>query len=189
MEVNQISVAVAIVAKSWQKRFPDSGTARVRTLLVAAGAALFLPGCVLFSFAPLPDTVQAEVAQAVDRGFDGIIVYVDRANATAIYTAGVSSREDQAPVEPDTLFKIASISKLSIATATVKAVAGGLLSLDDTLGDLMPELAGRIEYAESITLRLMLQHRSGIPNFADQSDFRWIDPPQNAQQGTCLAFP
>jgi CubicO group peptidase (beta-lactamase class C family) len=168
--INQMSVAVA----------------RLRLLLVVAGAALFLPGCVLISFAPLPDTVQAEVEQAVDRGFDGITVYVDQADETAVFTAGVSSRESQTPVEPDTLFKIASISKLYIAAATVKAVAGGVLSLDDTLAELMPELDGRIENSESITLRLMLQHQSGIPNFVDQPEFRWFDPPQD--NGEALAF-
>ena len=179
-------VAVARVAKSWYKRVPHSRTACVRTLIVVAAIVLLLPGCVLTSLAPLPATVQAEVDGAVDRGFDGIIVYVDRGDEEALYAAGVQNRESQAPADPDTLFKIASISKLYIAAAAVKAVAGGSLSLDDTLAELMPELAGRIENSESITLRLMLQHRSGIPNYVDQSEFRWFYPPQNAQEA--LAF-
>ncbi len=35
---------------------------------------------------------------------------------------------------------------------------------------------GRIEYADQITLRMMLQHRSGIPNFTDDPEFPWFDP-------------
>ena len=50
------------------------------------------------------------------------------------------------------------------------------LSLDDTLAEHFPELVGRIENAEKITLRLMVQHRSGIPNFTDNPGF-WIDQP------------
>jgi CubicO group peptidase (beta-lactamase class C family) len=50
------------------------------------------------------------------------------------------------------------------------------LSLDETLADYLPELASRIEYADQITLRMMLQHRSGIPNFTDQDEFDWFTP-------------
>jgi len=51
------------------------------------------------------------------------------------------------------------------------------LSLDSTLADYLPELIGRIENADQITLRMMLQHRSGIPNFTDDPEFPWFDPP------------
>jgi CubicO group peptidase (beta-lactamase class C family) len=40
---------------------------------------------------------------------------------------------------------------------------------------------GRIENADKITLRLMLQHRSGIPNFVDHPDY-WTNPPKNKQE-------
>lgn len=150
-----------------------------RVVGAVAGAFLFLSGCILISLAPLPDTVQAEVDGAIHRGFDGIIVYVDRPGETTAYTAGAQSRVGGAPVTPGTLFKIASVSKLYIAAATAKLVHARLLSLDDTLATLMPELVGHIENAETITLRLMLQHRSGIPDYIDQSDFRWISPPRD----------
>jgi CubicO group peptidase (beta-lactamase class C family) len=50
------------------------------------------------------------------------------------------------------------------------------LSLDETLADYLPELVGRIEYADQITLRMMVQHRSGIPNFTDVAGFDWFTP-------------
>ena len=61
-------------------------------------------------------------------------------------------------------------------------VNDGRLSLDDTLADLLPDLADRIEYADQITLRMMVQHRSGIPNFTDNPDYRWFEtlPDRNA---------
>lgn len=40
---------------------------------------------------------------------------------------------------------------------------------------------GRIENIEKITLRLMVQHRSGIPNFTDNPDF-WIDTADNRKE-------
>ncbi|RLE00073.1 MAG: serine hydrolase, partial [Bacteroidetes bacterium] len=86
------------------------------------------------------------------------------------------------PADPQSLFKIASINKLYVAVATTKLVNDQRLSLDDTLADHFPELVGRIENAEKITLRLMVQHRSGIPNYTDHPDFLWDDPPKNNKE-------
>lgn len=131
---------------------------------------------------PLPDTVQEQVDDAIGHGLDGIIVYVDEAGEPpAFYSAGWKDRENQIAADPQSLFKIASISKLYVAVATAKLVNEGRLSLDDTLADHFPELVGRIENAEAITLRLMLQHRSGILNYTDQSGFRWDDPTDEAE--------
>jgi len=129
------------------------------------------------SIAPLPDTVQEQVDDAIGYGLDGIIVYVDEAGQPpAFYSAGWKNKVTQVPADPHALFKIGSISKLYIATAVAKLVDNGSLSLDETLADYLPELAGRIEYADQITLRMMLQHRSGIPNFTDQDEFDWFTP-------------
>lgn len=126
--------------------------------------------------APLPDTVQEQIDDAVDHGLDGIIVYVDQSGkAPTLYAAGWKDRAHQVPADPQALFKIASISKLYIATATAKLVNDQRLSLDDTLADHMPALVGRIENADRITLRMLLQHRSGIPNFTDQDGFDWSE--------------
>ena len=127
--------------------------------------------------APLPDTVQEQVDGAIDYGLDGIIVYVDHAGEEpAFYAAGWKNKLTKEPADPHALFKIGSIHKLYIATAVAKLVNNGSLSLDDTLADYLPELAGRIEYADQITLRMMVQHRSGIPNFTDQGEFDWFTP-------------
>ena len=132
---------------------------------------------------PLPDTVQEQVDDAIDLGMDGIIVYVDQAGkAPAFYVAGWKDRANQVPADPHALFKIASISKLYIAVASAKLVNDQTLSLDKTLADYLPELAGRIENAQKITLRLMLQHRSGIPNFTDQPDYPWTNPPNDNRE-------
>ena len=126
---------------------------------------------------PLPDNVQAQVDDAIGLGLDGIIVYVDQAGEEpTFYAAGWKNKITKVPADPHTLFKIGSIHKLYIATAVAKLVNSGSLSLDDTLAEYLPDLAGRIEYADQITLRMMVQHRSGIPNFTDQASFDWFTP-------------
>ena len=137
---------------------------------------------------PLPDTVQEQVDDAIGHGLEGIIVYVDEAGEPpAFYTAGWKDRDNKIPADPQSLFKIASIDKLYVAVATTKLVNEQRLSLDDTLADHFPELVGRIENAETITLRLMLQHRSGIPNFTDYPGY-WENPPNSSEAALELAL-
>jgi D-alanyl-D-alanine carboxypeptidase len=127
--------------------------------------------------APLPDTVQEQVDRSVEQGLDGVIVYVDQAGEEPVfYTAGVQNKRSQEPIDPNSYFKIASIHKLYIATAIAKLDSAGSLSVDDTLSKHMPELEGRIEYADQITIRMLVQHRSGIPNYTDDSEFDWLTP-------------
>ncbi len=132
--------------------------------------------------APLPDTIQEQLNLGIKYGFDGIIVYVDQAGKEpAFYAAGWKNRERKIPADPHSLFKIASIGKLYDAVAITKLVHAGRLSLDKTLADYFPELVGRIENADKITLKMMVQHRSGIPNLTNTPDF-WTNPPKNSQE-------
>ena len=131
---------------------------------------------------PLPDTVQEQVNSAIGLGFDGILVYVDESGRPpAFYAAGWHDRQNRIPANPHALFKIASIDKLYTAVAVSKLVHDGRLSLDKTVADYFPELAGRIEYADQITVRMLVQHRSGIPNYTDAADF-WTNPPESGDE-------
>ncbi len=138
---------------------------------------------VLIWAAPLPDTVQEQVDKAISHNLDGIIVYVDKkGRQPEFYSAGWKNRENKIPDNPQALFKIASISKLYIAVATAKLVGRKKLSLDKTLTDYLPELAGRVENAKQITMKMMLQHRSGIPDFIDDPKLPWSNLPVNANE-------
>lgn len=134
---------------------------------------LYVPWPILWAWVlPLSDTVQEEVQDATEHGFAGVIVYVDEGGKEpAYYAAGWHNREMKIEANPQALFKIASISKLYTVVAVTKLVHAGQLSLDKTLADYMPELVGRIENADKITLRMMVQHRSGIPNYTDTENF------------------
>jgi CubicO group peptidase (beta-lactamase class C family) len=137
---------------------------------------------------PLPDGIETEVNKAIESGFDGIIIYVNQAGKSSFYSAGWKNREKQVPADPHALFKIGSISKLYIAAATTKLVADQRLSLDDTLAKLIPEVAERIEYADKITLRMLLQHRSGIPDFLFDPEFKNSDPEEDYLTTASLIF-
>ena len=135
---------------------------------------------------PLPNTVQEQVDKAADYGFDGIVVCVNKTgNQSEFYTSGYKNRENKIPADPNALFKIASVSKLYNAVAVAKLVRDGKLSLDKTLSDYLPELKGRIEYSDKITLRMLVKHRSGIPNFTDTYMY-WAAPKENDDEKLAL---
>ena len=137
---------------------------------------------------PLPETVQEQVNEAIGHGFDGMIVYVGQSGKPPeFYVGGWKDRKNKIPADPNALFKIASISKLYVAVSMAKLANGKRLSLDDTVADYFPELVGRIENVEKITLKLMVQHRSGIPSFTNNPVF-WQDEQENSKKALELAL-
>lgn len=150
---------------------------RIALLVGTIVSMFFVPWLLVKAWIlPLPDTIQEQLDEAIGHGFDGMIVYVDQAgNPPQYFASGWHNRESKIPANPHALFKIASISKLYDAVAVTKLVSDGRLSLDKTIADYLPELVGRIEYADKITLRLMIQHKSGIPNYTDAPNF-WATP-------------
>jgi CubicO group peptidase (beta-lactamase class C family) len=135
-----------------------------------------------------PKSIQEEVDKTLDNGYDGIIVCVNQNGQSKLYTSGWNNREDQIPADPHLLFKIASISKLYIAAATVKLIQDEQLSLNQTLAELITEVADKIEYADEITLEIMLQHRSGIPEFIYHPEFANSDPEESYLETANLIF-
>jgi D-alanyl-D-alanine carboxypeptidase len=168
---------------------PAKKAVRIALLIGTLISLYFVPWIIIKAWiSPLPDTIPQQLDEALALGFDGIIVYVDQAGTTPqSYAAGWHDRKNKIPAYPDALFKIASINKLYHAVAITKLVRSGQLSLDKTVADYFPELAGRIQYAGQITVRMLLQHRSGIPNFTDTPNF-WTNPPKSADDALERVF-
>ena len=160
---------------------------RIALFTASVASLFFVPWLLVKAWIlPLPDTIQEQLDEAIGHGFDGMIVYVDQVGKPPRYfAAGWHDREARIPARPDALFKLASISKLYDAVAVTKLVSDGRLSLDKTIVDYLPELSGRIENADKITLSLMLQHRSGIPNFTDAPNF-WAEPTKTYEESLAL---
>ncbi len=156
---------------------------RIVFILASISSLFFVPWLLVKAWIlPLPNTIQEQMDEAIEHGFDGMILYVDQAGQPPqFFASGWHDREAKIPAKPKALFKIASISKLYDAVAVTKLVNAGRLSLDKTIADYLPELVGRIENAEKITLRLMIQHRSGIPNFTDAPKF-WEAPTETYEE-------
>ncbi len=176
--IRPLSYKIPIMAVSRTKQI-----IKIALLVGTITSMFFVPWPLILAWLPpLPDTIQQQVEDALDHDFDGIVVYVDeRGKEPQFYSAGWKNRGDKIPADPHALFKIASVGKLYDAVSVAKLVNDELLSLDKTVADYFPELESRIQYADEITLRMMVRHRSGLPNLTDTPNF-WTDPPKSSEE-------
>lgn len=86
---------------------------------------------------------------------------------------GVLSVKTCLPVTEHSVFHAASISKIFTATAVMLLTESGHLHLDQTLRDIVPTFKMRSGNYDSITLRQLLHHTSGIP---DIRVYNWNKP-------------
>jgi D-alanyl-D-alanine carboxypeptidase len=63
--------------------------------------------------------------------------------------------------------RIGSVTKTFTAVAVLEQVAAGKLALDDTIGDVLPDLAQKYPDLAPITVEQLLAMRSGIPDYAN----------------------
>ncbi|HEX6489030.1 MAG TPA: serine hydrolase domain-containing protein [Candidatus Dormibacteraeota bacterium] len=112
--------------------------------------------------------VQAELdrltgAEGIER-VPGVAIGVLEDGVVEVWTSGVASPAHSSSVTPETLFRIASISKLYTATLVMQLVDEGKVDLDRPLREQLPgfRLADQAATA-AVTVRHLLCHTSGIP--------------------------
>ncbi|HHX63808.1 MAG TPA: beta-lactamase family protein [Chloroflexi bacterium] len=74
---------------------------------------------------------------------------------------------DGPPVDEDTLFLVASVTKPVVVTAAMRLVEGGLLALDDAVTEYVPEFAVRGK--EETRIRHLMTHTSGLPDMLPEN--------------------
>jgi D-alanyl-D-alanine carboxypeptidase len=79
---------------------------------------------------------------------------------------GTAEREGHTPVRTDAPFRIASITKVFVAVVVLQLVEEGRLGLDDPASRYAPDAA-----AWPVTIRQLLNHTSGIPDFGMADSF------------------
>ncbi|NYF18673.1 CubicO group peptidase (beta-lactamase class C family) [Xanthomonas sp. JAI131] len=123
--------------------------------------------------APLDAAIDAALRQ---QRLVGAVVLVARRGA-CLYrrAAGWADREAQRPMREDTTFRLASVSKLVVATAALVLVAQGRLALDAPVARWLPWFRpalpdGRVP---DISLRQLLSHSAGL-------GYRFLEPADGA---------
>ncbi|MEU6313121.1 serine hydrolase domain-containing protein [Streptomyces sp. NPDC047014] len=105
---------------------------------------------------------------AQEDGPPGVIAMLTRGDRTEVYTAGVGDIETGRPPHPDDHMRIASIAKAFSGAVALRLVDQGRLSLDDTIGGRLP---AQPSAWHAVTLRQLLQHTSGLPDYSADPEF------------------
>lgn len=108
----------------------------------------------------------------IEQDIPGMVLFVSTPEQVWQGAAGVTNLETPTPMQPSDRFRIASISKMFVATVTLQLVEEDKLSLEDTLTDRLPEdIADGLPNTDEITIRQLLQHTSGLADYIDNNDF------------------
>jgi CubicO group peptidase (beta-lactamase class C family) len=101
--------------------------------------------------------------------FDGSVLVAE--NGKIIYKGafGMANREWDINNTPDTKFMIGSVSKPITAMLMLIQVEKGLVDLTKTIADYLPSFKGKP--GAKITIKQLLSHTSGIPNYDITKDF------------------
>ncbi|UGT43786.1 beta-lactamase family protein [Nocardia yamanashiensis] len=114
--------------------------------------------------------VQRDIDALVKSGVTGAIATVTENGQTVTLTAGVADRGTGAPIPatPDQQVRVGSISKSFVGAIMLQLVDEGRVRLDEPVDTYLPGLLrGQGVDGRTITVRQILQHRSGLPEFSD----------------------
>ena len=101
--------------------------------------------------------------------FDGAVLVAENGKIIYKEAFGLANREWNIPNTTDTKFMIGSVSKPITATLVLILVQKGLVSLDKSLDTYLPEFKNKP--AAKVTIKQLLSHTSGMPNYDIIKDF------------------
>ncbi len=161
------AVAVAIGVMSLGALAPSIASASDSAAAAAAAAR--------------PDAVQRALNTLVrDDGMPAALASVqDRNGRTRAYTAGLGDLTTGAPVPDDGQVRIGSNTKTFVAVVVLQLVAERRVDLDASVDTYLPGLVRGDEIdGRHITVRQLLQHTSGLPNYSNYlgDEARYYDP-------------
>ena len=174
-------VVIAMMLAAWSRqpgsaRWPRSATSAgalvfVLSMTIIQGAAQELPRAVS------DDEMRKLLVERVDtyRHSVGIVVGIVEPTGRRVIAYGKGSKEDGTPVDGDTVFELASVTKAFTSLLLADAVTRGEVALSDPVAKYlppsvrMPERGGR-----SITLHDLATHTSGLPR--EPSNLQPKDP-------------
>lgn len=86
-----------------------------------------------------------------------------------LHQAGTANLTSGAPFRLGDSMRLASVAKAFSGATALRLVSDGRMSLASTVGELVPKLPSAWSH---VTLRELLQHTSGIPDFSQSAEFR-----------------
>lgn len=142
--------------------------------------------------APSPEPRSVVIAQKFDslftslsqkRGFNGAVLVGIHGTAVYKHAFGYSDLRAKKPLDVRSVFQIASVSKQFTAVAVMMLKEQGLLRYDDPVSAYIPGFP----YA-GVTIRQLLAHRSGLPNYMYFAGKYWKEKRKALTNGDVIAM-
>jgi CubicO group peptidase (beta-lactamase class C family) len=154
----------------------------VRSVLRFLSALLLLRLSLIATAASAP--IDDQLAKRIDADVQTVLQRTGTPGATILiaehgriiyrHAYGLRDRERHVPATVDSHYEIGSITKQFTAAAILQLQEAGKLHLDDKLSTYLPSAP----HASEVTLRQLLSHTSGVPEYLDAVDAaKAIDKP------------
>ena len=108
-----------------------------------------------------------QIENLIPNDFNGVVSVIKNGETLFKKAYGYADLPNKRPNKTDTIFEVASGSKAFVATGIMKLIEEGKLSLESTISELLDFELNQI--SPNITVRQLLNHTSGIPDYFDES--------------------
>ena len=155
--------------RDWIERSPDRNSlAGLITAFVLCVGCIVSASCGKHTADETPRPLPTAAIEALFAPFDegsspGVAVAVVKDGQVAFMDGfGLADLETGAPIDARSQFRLASVSKQFVGTAILLLAEDGVLDYDDPITRYLPELS---RIGEGITIRQLLQHTGGLPDY------------------------
>jgi D-alanyl-D-alanine carboxypeptidase len=140
---------------------------------MAVGALLLTPARA--GAATGPGELRRLLHQVVAAGAPGAAARVADERGVIQAAVGVADLRNGRPMRPELHYRVGSVTKPFVATVVLQLVAEGRLSLQDTVQRWLP---GILPYGDQVTIRQLLNHTSGVPDYTLEPIVQLYTDPQ-----------
>ena len=161
---------------------------RKNVLLLLLLAAVMLPSCNGYNLKKRASRFEGEMVSFREemRNVGMSVVFVRENKIVYVHHFGVKNVDTQEPLDDQTMFRIASISKSFTSTCFMQLVEQGVVSLQTDASELAGFLIRNPRYPEKvITLEMMLSHTSSLNDSEGYFTLDVINPDMNPDWANC----
>lgn len=119
----------------------------------------------------ISNDIKAEMEDITSNGVPGMAIAVISPEGAWEYATGLSKVEENLKMQTCHLHYLQSIAKSYLGTAILMLLERGEINIDQKMTAYWPELKDYFDRADDITIRMLLNHTSGLPEYNDDPSY------------------
>ncbi len=120
---------------------------------------------------PKGEVLQEVLDKYTSNGIPGVTLLVADSNGVWTGAAGYADIQNNILMQPCHILKPGSVTKMIIGNVIWQLQEEGKINIEDPISNYVPELAANITYGDQITIKMLLNHTSGIYPIARDLNF------------------